>query len=114
MTGTRVAAIAAAMMLVAGCSSGPSDDERFIDELVDAGVIEQDVSDAEKEALVDAGRGWCDRLEDPGTSYADVERAMEQMLASRDAASARNLTLTVGTAAEVYCPAAGERVRGDR
>lgn len=107
------AAAAAVTVLTAGCSStaaAPSDDERFVTALVDAGVLTDDDATQNAEQLAEQGRGWCETITAPGVTRATVAGAMAQMTAGNTDEDAARVALTLGTAVEVYCPEVGKRL----
>lgn len=113
MKGTRVLLATLLLMGSAACGGGepePSADERFIAALVEQDVIAGGLSDEVHQSLIDEGRAWCDNLTDPDTTRQMVEDALEQMTAQLDRETALKATLTMGTAAQIYCPDAAERL----
>lgn len=115
MRSTAVASLLAACLLAAGCSgSGPADDaldQEFLDALVAAEVLAEDADQEARDEAVEKGRAWCETLTDPETTRRDVAEALAAMLRESELeASQRGIALH-GTAAQVYCPEAAERLK---
>ena len=103
----------AACVLASGCSGSLStEDQEFIDALVEARVLAADADDAAQQAAVERGQDWCDKLTDPGTTREDVARSLAQMLRESDAEQTQRATVFFGTAAKTYCPRAAKRLQG--
>jgi hypothetical protein len=107
----RLALAALALLAAPGCSSEPTADERFIDRLVEAGVLAEDASESERADLIAEGRAWCENLESGEVDRADVERALASSLAEVSDMRRAQVGVTLGTAVQTYCPEAGDRVQ---
>jgi hypothetical protein len=119
MTRTRSpAAVLAAAMILAGCSSGAADDtptldEQFVTKLVDAKVLpDGDPPPGEPEGLIAEANAWCENLADPDVTDEMIDQAVEDLVARNTREDALKATIVLGTAVEVYCPEVGEERRG--
>lgn len=115
MRSTVVATLLAACLLATGCSgsepAGNELDQEFLDALVAADVIAEDADQKARDEAVEKGRAWCETLEDPETTRRDVAEALAAMLRESELeASQRGIALH-GTAAQIYCPEAAERLK---
>ncbi len=103
----------AACVLASGCSDSLStEDQKFIDALVEARVLAADADEAVQQDAIERGRDWCDKLTDPGTTREDVARSLAQLLRESDVEETQRATVFFGTAAKTYCPRAANRLQG--
>jgi len=107
-------AVALGVLLV-GCDSSASlstEDQQFVDALVEARVLSADADTDAQQAAVERGREWCDTLSDPETTRKDVARSFAQLLRESELEESQRATVFFGTAARTYCPEAADRLQG--
>jgi hypothetical protein len=107
-----VAVLVAATLLVGCGGKDTSPDERFVQELEATSAYPSGVPSADRETLISMAHQWCDFLEAPGRTQAEAARVMRRFTATLGTELATRDVVVLGTGANIYCPDAAAKVRG--